>query len=139
MLPLRIQPALGIVAVLLIAGCLPVADASAVVMRRYNESPHDVILLQSSAADAALLISAVFVLLVARELEGDSPRTSSILRVSREQAPREWQISEEGRAKEVVSRVLRAAPREVPGVGRVSAVDISLRPGVLRGKLRAKP
>lgn len=117
---------------------LPGDGDRALVLRRHDQTPHDVIVLKRSVADGALLSSAVLTLLVAREIAGNAPRESSMLRVNQTAAPVAWRASEQRRADRVVSRARGAPPREVAGLGLVSAVDIYLREDALRGRLKAK-
>lgn len=115
---------------------LPYPDASAVVLRRTDKTPRDVILLKRPAVTGAQLAAAVFTLLVAREIGGDTTSVNAALRVSSTRGPQAWRNTEQRIAERVVHRLLRATPRDVPGVGVVPAVEVQLRSGALRGKLR---
>jgi len=103
---------------------LPVPDAPFVVLRRTDVAPRDVILLPASA-DARLLSEAVQMLLVARQVGGDSARSNATLRVrpqSGRTSPRRvfpW-------AQRVLSDLQRADSRPLDGVGFVPAVEIWL-------------
>ncbi len=116
---------------------LSVPNVFGLVLRRHDQTPHDVILLKTSIADGALLTSAVMVLLVSREIDGDMPPASYVLRVTQRNGPAVWRTSEEQRAQRIVDRARRAVLQEIPGVGLVPAVDIKLRQGALRGRLKA--
>jgi hypothetical protein len=86
-----------------------------------GNSPLDVILL-APEADASVLTQAVEALMVVRRQSGDHAGVSATFRVRRpQQRPRvlPW-------AARVLQDVRSAAPREIPGVGRVRAVQIWL-------------
>jgi hypothetical protein len=87
-----------------------------------GNSPRDVILLAPDA-DASELTQAVQALMVVRRHSGDDvPRVSATFRARHpQQRPRvlPW-------AARVLQDVRSAAPREIPGVGRVRAVQIWL-------------
>jgi hypothetical protein len=114
---------------------LPYPGVPAVILRRTDKTPRDVILLARPAVTGRQLAAAVFTLLVAREIGGDTASVSGALRVSNTSAPAAWRDTEQRIAERVVRRLLRAAARDVPGVGVVPAKDIRLRSGALRGKL----
>lgn len=85
-----------------------------------GNSPRDVILLAPDA-DASVLTQAVEALLVVRRQSGDTAGGNGMLRVQQSQRPRvlPW-------AARVLHDVRGAAPREIPGVGRLRAVQIWL-------------
>ncbi|HEX6374077.1 MAG TPA: hypothetical protein VF006_34435 [Longimicrobium sp.] len=91
-----------------------------------GNSPRDVILLAPDA-DASALTQAVEALIVARRQSGDAASTSATFRVQQSQRARvlPW-------AARVLLDVRGAAPREIPGVGRLRAVQIWL-PSTRRG------
>lgn len=92
-----------------------------------GSAPHDVILL-APGADAATLTQAVESLLAARRAGGDEAASDALLRVPQPgMAKRElpW-------AARVLNDARAAAPRQIPGVGRVRAVRIWL-PAQRRG------
>ena len=130
-------PSGGVPVTVALVDQLSVPNALGLVLRRHDQTPHDVILLKTSIADGALLTSAVMVLLVAREIHGDMPPNTYVLRVSQRNGPAVWRASEERRAQRIVDRARRAVLQEIPGVGLVPAVDITLRQGALRGGLKA--
>lgn len=98
------------------------AEAPFRLVRLGGNSPRDVILLAPDA-DASVLTQAVEALMVVRRQSGDdAARVSATFRARRpQQRPRvlPW-------AARVLQDVRSAAPREVPGVGRVRAVQIWL-------------
>jgi hypothetical protein len=85
-----------------------------------GNSPRDVILLAPDA-DASVLTRAVEALMVVRRQSGDAASTSATFRVQQPQRLRvlPW-------AARVLQDVRGAAPREIPGVGRLRAVQIWL-------------
>lgn len=85
-----------------------------------GSSPQDVILLAPDA-DASVLTQAVEALIVVRRESGDVARGNTSFRVGQPRRPRvlPW-------AARVLADVQSAAPRDVPGVGRLRAVRIWL-------------
>jgi hypothetical protein len=91
-----------------------------------GNAPRDVILL-APEADAATLTQAVEALLAVRRQSGDVATSNAMLRTREPQRARvlPW-------AARVVQDVRAAAPRQIPGVGRLRAVQIWL-PAQQRG------
>lgn len=85
-----------------------------------GNASRDVILLASDA-DAAVLTQAVEALMLVRHRSGDEPGVSATFRVRQPQRQRvlPW-------AERVLRDTHAAAPREIPGVGRLQAVQIWL-------------
>lgn len=85
-----------------------------------GNSPRDVILLAPDA-DAAVLTQAVDALMVIRRRSGDAPTASATFRAQQQSRGRvlPW-------ADRVLQDARNAAPREIPGVGRLRAVQIWL-------------
>lgn len=104
---------------------LPQPGAPFVLLRRPNAAPRDVILLPAAAADAKLLSEAVQMLLVARQMGGDTATKAATLRV-RPQAGRASPRRVLPWAQRVLVDLHRAQPRAVEGVGTVAAVEIWL-------------
>jgi hypothetical protein len=93
-----------------------------------GSTPRDVILLQPDA-DATTLTQAVEALLAARRAGGDTPSSDALLRVRQPHHGARvlpW-------AGRVLYDVRAAATRQIPGVGRVRAVQIWL-PAQQRGE-----
>lgn len=86
-----------------------------------GRAPQDVILL-APGADAATLTQAVEALLAARRAGGDETTSDALLRVP-QAGPR---MRELPWAARVLTDARAAAPREIPGIGRVRAVRIWL-------------
>jgi hypothetical protein len=99
------------------------SGAPFIIQRRPDQTPQDVILLRSDAS-ADQLSDAVRSLLTIRQAGGDVPAALATMRMRPQEAPTTR------RAFPWVQRVLgdvqRAAYRDVPGVGRVRAVEIWL-------------
>jgi hypothetical protein len=86
-----------------------------------GRAPQDVILL-APGADAATLTQAVDALLAARRAAGDEAESDALLRVP-QAGQRRRELPWAGR---VIDDARAAAPREIPGIGRVRAVRIWL-------------
>jgi len=95
-----------------------------VLVRRPGAAPADLILVHS-AIGAAQLSDAIRGLLTARQANGDFPQAAATFRVRPQQRTAgarpafPW-------AQRVLSDLRRSQPREIPGVGRVRAVEIWL-------------
>jgi hypothetical protein len=100
------------------------------ILRRKNVEPLDVILLHTSA-DARQLSSAVYDLLMVRQVGGDTAETPGRMRVRANQRGTRpvlpW-------AERVMAHLRRAEPRAIRGVGTVRAVQIWLPPQYLRNR-----
>lgn len=112
---------------------LPQPDAPFVILRRADVSPRDVILLHGDAT-VEQFSEAVQLLLVARQVGGDSSRVAQTLRVrpqQRERTPRTlpW-------AARILATLRTVEPRSIPGIGTVPAVEIWLPPQNVRGRIR---
>ncbi|HEX8830906.1 MAG TPA: hypothetical protein VF705_07070 [Longimicrobium sp.] len=96
------------------------------ILRRADLDPRDVILLGPDA-DSTVLSTAVWQLLIMRQVQGDTAARTDIVRVRRRDAGVRgtrvlpW-------ARRVVDDLNRTAPRTVAGVGSVPAVVIWLPP-----------
>jgi hypothetical protein len=107
---------------------LPIADtsAAAVVLRRPGQHPSDVILLGASKANLASMGASLSALAKARKRDGDAPVRPTMLVIHGGSEPASWAVNG---TEEMVSRQLLSlvtAPiRDIPGVGRVRAIDIN--------------
>lgn len=95
---------------------LPDPASRAVVLRRRDVEPNDVILLQRSSVTADHLAAAVASLRLVWKKAGQYPTADATIAV-RTNAPRAWAETEIPRAERVVGRLREAQPREVPGIG----------------------
>jgi hypothetical protein len=102
------------------------ASDAAVVLRRPGESPREVILLPAASADGEALASAVFKLLLTRQVEGVEPRGRSSLRVPDRTIPAAWQNTDLPRAERFVQRLRSANVQPVRGVGMARSLPLFL-------------
>lgn len=114
---------------------LPIRNAPAVVLRRVAITPHDVILLEREMATGEQLSAAIWTLLGARGLNGDTATSNSVLRVGQATGPAPWRKTETRVAERVVERLRTAAPTYIEGVGSVPAAQLYLPPKLLTGKM----
>lgn len=103
-----------------------VASDPALVVRGQAGREREIILLPAASADAESLASAVFTLLLARQLERDHPRAGGLLRVRSRTFPAAWARSEIPRAARVIERLRGAPLDEFPGIGTARALDLYL-------------
>jgi hypothetical protein len=98
-------------------------DAAAVLLRRPNGAPADVILLRAEAATPEVLSEAIGGLLVIRKARGDVPSGTDpqVLRLTAMQ-----QVRQISWAATVLRRLAMAEPRDVQGVGTYRALEIRL-------------
>jgi hypothetical protein len=113
-------------------------DAPAVILRRRDAAPHDVILLRRGSATGEQLAVAIQTLLLARDAAGDTATTNATVRPRPGRAPSAWMGAERGRAERVVARLRGAAPVFVAGVGTVPAVEIYLPSKAMREAQRTR-
>ena len=117
---------------------LPAPDSvPAVILRRAQDSPRDVILLRRHAASGAHLAAAVLHLMIVRERSGDTSAVNTTYRLpTARRGPRAWENTEQLRTQAVVARLRRVEPREVAGVGIVPATEIYLPSQAMREAAR---
>lgn len=106
---------------------LPVGDAPFLVRRRTDVSPRDVILLRADASHVQVS-EAIRTLLVARQVSGDTATHPAMLRIRPHGAGRAVSHREFPWAPRVLADLRRAELADVPGIGRVRAVQIWLPP-----------
>jgi hypothetical protein len=112
------------------------ADPSATAMIVRQPAAGDFVLMRGDRASGDILASAIFTLLVVREVSGDVPSTAMTTRVTNAAPPAAWQRSEVPRATRAVERLQDAEPQLVPGFGIRRAVTLYLPRHVLKGKLK---
>ena len=100
-------------------------NARAIIQRRPNLYPKDVILLPAGNANGKTLAAAVASLLVARQRFGDIATIPGEIVVGDVEPPKNWD-GETVRAQRIVDRLRQAQPRNVNGVGTVRATQIPL-------------
>lgn len=117
---------------------LPAPDSvPAMILRRVQGSPHDVILLRRGVASGAHLSAAVMHLMIVRERSGDTSSMNTTYRLpTARRGPRAWEHTEQVRTQAVVARLRRVEPREVAGVGIVPAAEIYLPSKAMREAAR---
>jgi len=101
--------------------------AAAVVLRRANLDPHDVILLGETDAGPATLGSAVTALVKARRRGGDVPTQDERLVILDRGAPASW--AREGLdadARALIAQARATAPVSIAGVGVLRAFEIQV-------------
>lgn len=104
---------------------LPVRAATAVVLRRRNAVPHDVIELPSDGLTAGALASAVHALIKSRQSSGAIPPRDELLVIKGAKVPDTWTASGFVRIAQADLGRLAARPLEdVSGVGRTRRIDI---------------
>jgi hypothetical protein len=101
---------------------------AALIFRRPDAIPHDVILLSHASANGARLAAAILYLRQLRTLDGDVAQTDGMFRVAEDRMPRSVIRAIEPQAQAIVARLRRSKSREVPGLGHVPARDIYLLP-----------
>jgi hypothetical protein len=103
-------------------------DGPAVILRRSDVAPRDVILLRAEAANAQQLSRVVFDLLAIRRQVGDTASITGAVRVRPQKGAPARTPRELPWAQRVVDDVRRAELQNIPGVGMVRAVQIWLPP-----------
>jgi hypothetical protein len=119
---------------------LPAPDSvPVVILRRASTAPRDVILLRRDAATAGQLASAVLHLMVLRDRMGDTARVDAAFRLpTAYRAPMPWRQTEEVQATRTLGRLRRSEAQDVPGVGRVAAVQVYLPSRSMREYARSR-
>ena len=102
-------------------------QATAVILRRPNQLPHDVILLRRSDATAAELGAAMSSLAQVQARDGQVPTQNRMIVTRTRKVPARWQADGSDQAANRTLAALRAAPEEeITGLGRVRAVSITM-------------
>lgn len=110
--------------------------ATAEILRSLHGLPHDVIVLTDGKRPGYALASALFSLLVAREVQGDTTTSSARVRVPQGTVPHAWLGNGEmARAIATVERLRTMPARTLPGVGQARVLTLQLPKGALRGRL----
>lgn len=96
---------------------------SSVILRRSNETPHDVIILRADSANAEVLSQAIVSLMRVRTANATEPPPSGVVRVRTQRGGPPVVIP----WTEKVIRDLRQAPeRSISGIGKARAIEIWL-------------
>lgn len=104
----------------------PLADA--VVERRPDALPHDVIMLAGRGKSPAALASAIHALKAVRLATGDIPAKHQIITIRSAEFPRTWSSRLRYNAINKFEELRSSQLREVSGVGTVRATEIFLTP-----------
>jgi hypothetical protein len=118
---------------------LPAADSvSAVILRRGATAPRDVILIRPRATPGQLA-AAVLRLMIIRDRMGDTARTDAAFRLpNAHRMPKGAAQREELQAGRTLARLRGAPPQDVPGVGRVPALEVYLPSRAMREEARRR-
>ncbi len=98
----------------------------AVILRRADRHPNDVIMIARREANAEIFSAAVFTLLVTRRVLGDVPEAEARIPVLREHGPRAWRSRIMPRLGRLLGGLRSAEPAWVHGVGLVRSVTVWL-------------
>lgn len=119
-------------------GSLPQPASKAVILRRKTATPHDIILLDSRVASGRDLSAAIFTLLAARDINGDTTAADMTIRVP-DGTGRSYLGKRDLRRSEAAVRKLHASnPTFLAGFGSVRAFDLWL-PSTARRNSSAFP
>lgn len=122
------EMALRIPVTVALVDATPANAGPAVILRRANAEPHDVILLAKDAASEPLLSAAIMALMVARNVEGDTTRVDHVLRVRDTRSAGTLPAAERARSSRSLERLRGAPSVNVPSVGNVPAIVLYLAP-----------
>jgi hypothetical protein len=111
---------------------LPAKDAAAVIVRRPDAVPRDVILLRRATANGERLLAAAAHLITIRRRAGDVPVEAGTFLVREAAASGRLARRSLHTADVVVGRLRVSTPRDVPGIGLVRAYEIYLPSKAMR-------
>jgi hypothetical protein len=112
-----------------VQGTLGVDGASAIIVRRSQLEPHDVILLGDSDATVEALGGAVRELVKARAKDGDIPTHDDRIVVRSRGVPRNWLANgADAYATQQLAAARNGAPMTIPGLGQLRAFEIMVPP-----------
>ena len=121
---------------LVLSDTLPRGTSGAVILRRTRVTPRDIILLARETASGDWLSAAVFTLVAARDVGGDTATTDAMIRVLATAGSPAWRTKETPHAARIVSRLRQASARPIDGVGVMPAYQVYLKAKALRGQLK---
>ncbi len=118
---------------------LPAPDSvPAVILRRGTSAPRDVILLRHRATPGQLA-AAVMRLMIIRDRMGDTARADAAFRLpNAHRMPKGKGQREVLQAGRTLARLRGSQPQDVPGVGRVPAVEVYLPSRAMREEARRR-
>jgi hypothetical protein len=102
------------------------APEGAVILRRHDQHPYDVVMIARREATAELLSAAVFTLLVTRSVLGDVPEAEARIAVLRVSGPQAWRSRIVPRLGRLLGKLRSAEPGPVKGVGVVRSLTVWL-------------
>ena len=114
-------------ATIAVSDTFPYHNADAVLVRRVNSSPHDVLLIDSRKLDAAMVEHGVHMIQAVRQRMGVLPTEDVLLRVDVPKVRRRY--SQHREDSERWAQILRKVPTsEVAKMGSLRSIEISLLP-----------
>lgn len=120
---------------LVLVDSLP-ASNGAVISRRKLLEPHDLILLRRGRGTSKELAAAVFTLITARDVGGDTAQIDMLIRVPDDRRARFLGMREQPRSQAAMAR-LRSAPEiSIAGIGKVPAITIWLPSAAMRSSVK---
>lgn len=106
---------------------LPDPEAMALVLRRSQMYPKDVILIRAGTENAELLAASVALLLRARLRGSTIAQRDTVIEVRSGIGPSRWRTTETPRLTRWLSRLSATAPTYLEGVGMARTIQIPLR------------
>jgi hypothetical protein len=108
---------------------LPIEGATAVVVRRVNQWPHEVILMTPAGATSGVFAAAMSAIGIEHRRNGDVPKNASMIRVTGKSMPAKWVGTFQGGLMEAdFAALTHASVQRVDGVGDVPAVVVHMVP-----------
>jgi len=98
----------------------------ALIIRDPRREPADIIVLAESTATGEVLASAVAMLILARETDGEAPTRLTQIAVRSSEPPQSWRKTEVVSANKWMQRLRRASKKDIPGYGELTSLDIPL-------------
>ena len=132
----EVQKARRVPVTVALVDTLAEAGATAQIVRRAHGHPRDLILIRRSAATGGQLAAAIQMLLLAREVQGDTTHQDLIVRVPSTQAPRSWSTGLTRQTDDAMAKLRTTPPHPLAGVGLASTTVLHLRPNALAGKAK---
>lgn len=126
--PERIREVGSIPVKLAITESIPYPNASAVIVRRADRNPHDLVLMTREVASVERLTAALWMLEQLHLRYGSVPSESGVFRVERSKGPKDWH-SPGGKAGlgPIFGRLASSSVEQLEGFGPVRATTIRVR------------
>jgi hypothetical protein len=108
---------------------MPYPEASAVLIRRTEQAPHDIILLATASASGELLQQAIFTMYAAHRLDSACPTQPGVIRVSTQSGtqPPLWSSRDAARLRGVLPSLMRRPTQVLDGYGDVRMTELWVR------------